>query len=93
MDVTYFIAGFIAVIVGFCASLVFVLTNQRSKRHLLGFAVLAALAIDGMVLINWTRVGEIPVGFLLLDFAFFFTYSLVGCAVGASVPLALRRLL
>ena len=82
MDFTYFIAAFIALVVGFLASLVVVLIGGRSKAGLLVSAFLAALVTNGIVLINWAALGEMSVGFLLLDFIFIAIYSLAGSMMG-----------
>ena len=68
MDFTYFIAAFLALIVGFCGAVLFVLQKRHSVRRLIGVAFVASLTVNGSALINWSAVGNVSLGFLLLDF-------------------------
>ena len=90
MDFTYFIAAFLALIVGFCGAVLFVLQKRHSVRRLIGVAFVASLTVNGSALINWSAVGNVSLGFLLLDFALVAAYSFVGSAIGLVPPLAMR---
>lgn len=91
MDFTYYIAAFLALIIGFIASIMFVAAKGHSKRRLLSFALAGSLAVNFSMLINWAHVGEVSAGLLLLDFAFIILFSFAGCALGTLPVLAVRK--
>jgi hypothetical protein len=90
LDFTYFIAAFLAFVVGFCGAVLFVLQKRQSVRRLIGVAFVASLVVNGSTLINWSAVGKVSPSFSLLDCAFIAAYSFVGCAIGLFPPLAIR---
>jgi len=92
MDYTYFVAGFIALIVGFVAGVVFVVSKGKSKRRLFTIASSIAFVLDWALLINWRQAGEFSPIILLFDFWFFAIYSVVGSVIGAA-PLLMARYL
>lgn len=92
MDFTYFIAGFIGLVVGVLVSAAFVVAKARGPTwRLFAFAFLLTLVLDAILLINWSAVGRMPPAFIALDFGFISLYSLVGCLVGALPALAVRH--
>ena len=92
MDFTYYIAAILALIIGFVGSIIFVATRGRSKRRLIAFALVASLAVNFSTLINWSQVGGVSAGFLLVDFAFIIAFSFLGCVLGVLPILGLRML-
>lgn len=92
MDFTYFVAGLIGAVVGFVAAIIFIALKLNGKRWLLATAFGIALTLAGFFLIDWTRIGSFPPGFLAADLGFIAIYILVGCFVGMSPPLVIRRL-
>ena len=92
MDFTYFVAFFIALVSGFFGALIFVFTNGRSLRRLLGAALAVTLVADFGLLYDWTRTNELNASTMLLDLIFFTTYGMIGCMIGAAPVLASRWL-
>lgn len=93
MDLTYFVALGLALIVGFTGALIFVARQGHSKRRLLGWATLVSVIVDFAFLIDWTRVSEFPIALLALDLVFFTLYGVIGCALGILPVLAVRKAL
>lgn len=96
MDFTYFIAGFIAIVVGFVAGAVFVALKGKSILRLFAAASALAFALDWALLFNWAHIGDAPAAEVRLvlryDLLFFAIYSVIGCVIGA-FPLLLVRYL
>lgn len=92
MDFTYFVAGLIGVVVGFVTALIFIALKLGGKLRLLATAAIISLILAGFFLIDWTRIGSVPPGFLAADLGIIAIYILVGCFVGMSPPLVIRRL-
>jgi len=90
VDITYFIAGFIALGVGFAAAIAFVVIRGRSTPRMIAIASTVAMALDFALLINWTQISANVVPILLVDCLFFAIYSLVGCTLG-TLPVMLAR--
>ncbi|MDQ2861991.1 MAG: hypothetical protein M3T55_14995 [Pseudomonadota bacterium] len=90
MDFTYFVAGFIALVVGLVAGIVFVIIKGRSKRRLIATGSVVAVALDAALLINRTHIGEASAALILVDCLVFTIYSVVGCAIG-TLPALLAR--
>jgi len=92
MDFTYFIAGIIAIVVGFVVGVMFVAFKGKSSLRLIAVAFAIAFALDWILLINWAHNADAPATILLSDFLFFAVYSFIGCMIGA-FPLLLGRAL
>jgi hypothetical protein len=92
MDFTYFVALGLALVIGFVAAVIYVTRGGQSRRKLFGWALLASVAADFALLIDWTYVTEYPLWMFGLDLIFFVIYGLIGCAIGASPVLFVRRL-
>lgn len=92
MDLTYFVAGFLALIVGFVGATIFVTAGGTSLWQLLAATVGVTLLTDFALLLDWGRTDQMTLGFLLTDLAFFTLYALVGCSVGAAPLIATRQL-
>lgn len=92
MDFTYIIAGFIAIIVGFVAGAVFVAFKGKSNLRLIAVASAIAFALDCVLLVSWAHISDAPAIILLADFVFFAIYSIIGCMIGAFLPLLVRYL-
>ncbi|MEO7384418.1 MAG: hypothetical protein ABIU18_05745 [Novosphingobium sp.] len=92
MDFTYFIAGFIALIIGLTAGAVFIAFKGKSKRRLFAAASAVAFALDWVLLINWAHIADAPAVILLFDLLFFAIYSIIGCVIGALPTLLIRYL-
>jgi hypothetical protein len=92
MDFTYFVALALSIIIGFASALVFIAVRGRSYLRLAGFAVIAAVAADFALLIDWSHANQMTAAFLVTDAAFFAVYGLIGCFVGALPVLGLRGL-
>lgn len=90
MDFTFFIAGLIAMVVGFIASIVFIARNGKSFLRLIAVSAAIAFVLDWLLLINWTLISSMTGLILLLDTVFFALYSVIGCSIGA-LPLFLLR--
>jgi hypothetical protein len=93
MDYTYFVAGFLALLVGFVGAAIFVTVGGNSLRRLLMATMGVTLATDFALLLDWSRTDQMTLGFLLTDLAFFALYAVVGCAIGAAPLLVGRKLL
>jgi len=93
MDLTYFVALGLALVIGLVAAVIFVARQGQSKRRLLAWAVLVSAIADFVLLIDWSYVGEYPLWILAIDLFFFAIYGFVGCALGALPVLLLRKLL
>jgi len=92
MDFTYFIAGFIAIVVGLVAAVVFVAFKGKSSQRLFAAASAVAFALDWVLLIKWAHIGDVPAAIFLSDFLFFAISSLIGCMIGAFPVLLIRFL-
>lgn len=92
MDFTYFVAFALSVIIGFASALVFIAVRGRSYLRLAAFSLIAAVAADFALLIDWSRTDEMTATFLLTDAAFFAVYGLIGGVVGA-LPVIGSRLI
>lgn len=92
MDITYLVAGFLSLLVGFLGALVFVGVRGRAYRKLLGSAVTIAVIADFVLLIDWSRTDAITADFLLTDLTFFLGYALAACLIGTLPVLACREL-
>lgn len=92
MDFTYIVALMISVIVGFGIALVFITIKGQNLWKLFISAIIVAVIADFALLINWSHREEITAGFLLRDLAFFVSYGLIGCVVGALPVLGSRWL-
>lgn len=90
MDFTYFVGLALSVIIGFASALVFITVRGRSYLRLAAFSLIAAVAADFALLIDWRHAGEMTATFLLIDAAFFTVYGLIGCVVGALPVLGSR---
>lgn len=90
MDITYFVAGFIALVIGLVAGVVFVIIRGKSTLRLIAAASAIAVVLDGALLIDWSHIGEAPVWIIVIDCLVFTTYSIVGCTAGAFPALAAR---
>jgi hypothetical protein len=90
MDFTYFIAAFIGLFVGFITAAAFLIAKRGSWQKILVIAVLAAIGLNAILLINWTKLDSLPPLLLLMDFGFIGIYTLVGCTTGAGPLLAAR---
>lgn len=90
MDFTYFFAGFIGLVVGLLAAIIFAARKGVSKRRLIFIATAIAVALDGALLISWPHITASDAAVLLFDLLFFILYSVVGCTLGA-LPVLLAR--
>jgi len=93
MDYTYFVAGFIGLVVGLVVGTVLAAMGWGGKRRLVGVSFGLSLLLNTVLLIDWTQTGSLPLGFLILDLGMIALFTLIGCAVGIVPPLAVRRLL
>ncbi|WP_414977360.1 hypothetical protein [Brevundimonas sp.] len=92
MDVTYFIACFMGIVVGLFTGTVFVTLGLGRKRKLLAVSSAVSLLLAAVLLIDWRHTGSLPLGFVVLDLLFVAIYTVVGCGLGILPPLAVRRL-
>lgn len=92
MDFTYFVAGFVALIVGIAGSIIFVVKRGHSFPLLFASLVAVTVVIDFMLLIDWCTADFITANFLVTDFAFFTVFALVGCSIG-TIPVLAGRVL
>jgi hypothetical protein len=90
MDFTYFIAAFVGLFVGLITAAVFLVARRGSWRKILVTAVLAAMALNAILLINWAKLDSLPPLLLLMDFGFIGIYTVVGCSTGVGPLLAAR---
>lgn len=90
MDFTYFVAGFIAVVVGAVSGSLFLLVRGESFWRLLAVMVTITVLVDFALLLDWSRVEHMTTALLLTDMGFFTVYALVGCSLGALPLLATR---
>ena len=90
MDLTYFVALALSVIIGFASALVFIAARGRSYLRLATVALIVAVAADFALLIDWSHLEKMNATFLLTDAAFFAGYGLIGCVVGALPVLGSR---
>lgn len=93
MDFTYFIAAFLAVVVGFLGAIAFVIAQGQSLSRLIWSAIGITIVLDFAFLINWANVDQEALPVLFIDLAVFTIYAMVGCTIGVAPVLALRRLL
>lgn len=93
MDLTYFVAGVLGVAVGFVVTTLLAVSRMGSTERAFGASFGVSLLLDAMLLINWTAINSLPLGFLLIDFAMIATFTGVGCAVGMSPPLLVQGLI
>lgn len=92
MDFTYFIALGLALLIGFVSAIIFVARKGQSKRKLVGWATVASVVADFILLIDWSHISEYPLWIFGLDLIFFVIYGVVGCALGA-FPVLIARML
>jgi len=92
VDFTYFLAGFLSLLIGFLGAVVFVLTRGRSYLRLLGITVVISLIADFALLLDWSRTDDMTAELLLTDLAFFTVYAFVGCIIGSLPVLGSRQL-
>ena len=91
MDFTYFVAGFLSLLIGFGGAIIFVAMRGRSYRRLLVTAVAIAVGADFALLLDWSHMASMTAGLLLADLMFFTLYAFAGCSLGAFPVLAGRR--
>ena len=90
MDFTYLVALVFSVVIGLVGALVFVAMRGGSYWRLASFVLLAAVAADFALLLDWSRANAFTGSLLLTDAAFFIAFGLVGGLIGALPVLGLR---
>lgn len=83
MDLTYYAAGALSIVIGFVGALFLVGMKSRSYWRFALITLVASVFADCVLLVDWSHANEMTAVLLLTDAAFFTAYGLVGCAIGA----------
>lgn len=92
MDFTYYVALVLALLVGGTVAVVLALVHKPLNWKAYRIAVIIAVALDFLLLVNWSALPFGEAWILLADLLFFSLYSLVGCALGMLPVKAVRAI-
>jgi hypothetical protein len=92
MDLTYFVAAFLALAIGFVAALVVIFGKAASAMRPFVAAILISIASHFLLLLDWSQADKMSAEFLLTDGAAFLVASAIGCGLGFWPVVGLQRL-
>jgi len=92
MDFTYYVAFVLALLVGGITATVLVLARKPLNAKGYRVSVTFAVALDFLLLVNWSALPLEEAWVLSADLLFFSLYSLVGCALGMLPVKAVRAI-
>ena len=91
MDFTYHFALIFAALAGVSAQIIRVLTHRAWSRKSAFYALGCALALNGLLLLNWAHLLDWGGKFAALDLSIITALTIVG--FGATAPGALRAMI
>ena len=91
MDFTYYFALILALLAGVCAQIIRLLTHRVWSRKSASYALGCALALNGLLLLNWAHLLDWGGMFAAWDLSIITFLPIVG--FGAVAPGALRAVI
>lgn len=82
MDFTYWIAFALSLLAGFIAAFALVAAGKQPTRKHYRRIVASMIAVDYLLLINWSAITLEESWILAVDLVFFTIYGAIGAAIG-----------